>query len=154
MISQLKDISKLEIILKSIFLFLNIIFVCMSKCKWWIFRWTLEPYLFVFTLAPEALWLGLGRLLHGLSDQFDLTPLFVSVRHPGISTGPLSHQNHRETVRSGMESEFWNSINIDSLNIITCDILICQIIVLIRCNDIFVLKLYPAVVECCPLQSL
>lgn len=114
---------------------------------WWIL--IIKAYLFGFTFAPEALWLGLGRFLHSLSGQFDLTPLFVSVRHPGISKDPLSHQNNRETVRTGMESEFWNSINLDSLNIITCYILICQIIVLFKCNDIFVLKLYPAVVKCC-----
>lgn len=108
----------------------------------WIFRWTIKAYLFGFTLAPVALWLALGRLLQNLPDQFDLTPLLVSVRHPGISTDPLSHQRHRGTIRKDMESEFWNSININSLNIITWYILICQIIVLFKCNDIFVLKLY------------
>lgn len=108
----------------------------------WIFRWTINAYLFGFTLAPVALWLALGRLLQNLPDIFDLTPLLVSVRHPGISTDPLSHQRHKGTIRKDMESEFWNSININSLNLITWYILICQIIVPFKCNDIFVLKLY------------
>lgn len=126
------------------FLFFNIIFWCMyiKVNIIWIFRWTIKAYLFGFTLAPVALWLALGRLLQNLPDQFDLTPLLVSVRHPGISTDPLSHQRHKGTIRKDMESEFWNSININSLNLITCYILICQIIVLFKCNDIFVLKLY------------
>lgn len=108
----------------------------------WIFRWTIKAYLFGFTLAPVALWLALGRLLQNLPDQFDLTPLLVSVRHPGISTDLLSHQRRKGTIRKDMESEFWNSINMNSLNLITCYILICQIIVPFKCNDIFVLKLY------------
>lgn len=116
----------------------------------WIFRWTIKAYLFGFTLAPVALWLALGRLLQNLPDQFDLTPLLVSVRHPGISTDPLSHQRHKGTILKDMESEFWNSININSLNIITWYILICQITVLFKCNWHFRFKaLYPAVVEYC-----
>lgn len=116
----------------------------------WIFRWTIKAYLFGFTLAPVALWLALGRLLQNLPDQFDLTPLLVSVRHPGISTDLLSHQRRKGTIRKDMESEFWNSINMNSLNLITCYILICQITVLFKCNWHFRFKaLYPAVVEYC-----
>lgn len=60
----------------------------------WIFRWTIKAYLFGFTLAPMALWLALGRLLQNLPDQFDLTPLLVSVRHQYRSTlSPTPQRN-------------------------------------------------------------
>lgn len=121
------------------FLFFNIIFWCMYKSKYhlnlpmnnksllvWLHSCSCGSLIGSWSASPEPSW--------------PIWPYSIACERP------TSWHQYRSTLSptllKDMESEFWNSININSLNLITCYILICQIIVLFKCNDIFVLKLY------------